>query len=134
MRWLPAAIVLACSLHAADAPPDAKTFALLVGISKYEKLPQDPRLQDPDADVKTFADYLASGRGGGVPTDRMLLLTNEQATTAALRDAFRGFLKRPGKTTPSSSCSPDTVPSTIAAHISSLTTAIRKTSPVRRFR
>jgi len=96
MRWLPAAILLACSLHAADAP-DAKTFALVVGISQYQKLPQDLWLQYPDADAKTFAQHLASGRGGGVPPDRLLLLTNEQATAAALRNAFRTFLKRPGK-------------------------------------
>jgi uncharacterized caspase-like protein len=96
MRWLPAAILLACSLHAADAP-DAKTFALVVGISQYRKLPQDLWLQYPDADAKTFAQHLASGRGGGVPPDRLLLLTNEQATAAALRNAFRTFLKRPGR-------------------------------------
>ena len=97
MRMFLAAIALACSLHAADVPPDAKTFALVVGISKYQKLPQDLWLQYPDADAKAFAQLLASGRGGAVPPDRMLLLTNEQATTAALRDAFRTFLKRPGK-------------------------------------
>jgi uncharacterized caspase-like protein len=95
-RLLPA-ILLACSLHAADAPPDAKTFALVVGISKYQKLPQDLWLQYPDADAKSFAQHLASGRGGSVPPDQMLLLTNEQATTAALHEAFRTFLKRPGK-------------------------------------
>jgi uncharacterized caspase-like protein len=97
MRWLPAAILLACSLHAADAPPDAKTFALVVGISRYQKLPQDLWLQYPDADAKTFAQHLASGRGGAIPPGQMLVLTNEQATAAALRDAFRTFLKRPGK-------------------------------------
>jgi uncharacterized caspase-like protein len=97
MRWLPAAILLACSLHAADAPPDAKTYALVVGISQYQKLPEALWLQYPDADAKTFAQHLASGRGGGVPSGQMLLLTNEQATAAALRDAFRTFLKRPGK-------------------------------------
>jgi uncharacterized caspase-like protein len=97
MRWLPAAILLACSLHAADAPPDAKTYALAVGISQYQKLPQDLWLQYPDADAKTFVQLLASGRGGAVPPGQMLLLTNEQATAAALRQAFRTFLKRPGK-------------------------------------
>jgi uncharacterized caspase-like protein len=97
MRWLPAAVLLACSLHAADAPPDAKTFALVVGISQYQKLPQELWLQYPDADAKTFAQHLASGRGGAIPPAQMLVLTNEQATAAALRDAFRTFLKRPGK-------------------------------------
>jgi uncharacterized caspase-like protein len=97
MKMPLAAILLACSLGAADAPPAGKTFALVVGISKYQKLPQDLWLQYPDADARAFAQHLASGRGGAVPPDQMLLLTNEQATTAAIRDAFRTFLKRPGR-------------------------------------
>src|SRR5271167_3356892 len=95
---LPALLVAAFSLGAAEIPPDAKTFALVVGISKYQKLPQDLWLQYPDADAKAIGRHLASPRGGGVPADRMLVLTNEQATTAALRSAFETFLKtRPGR-------------------------------------
>lgn len=79
------------SLQAADS------FALAVGISQYQKLPQDLWLQYPDADAKSLAQFLASPRGGGISPERMLVLTNEQATTSALRDAFHTFLKRPGK-------------------------------------
>lgn len=86
-----AILAMVSSLHAADS------FALLVGISHYQKLPQDLWLQYPDADAKSLAQFLASPRGGGIPADKTLVLTNEQATTAALRDAFRTFLKRPGK-------------------------------------
>src|SRR5581483_6886308 len=47
---------------------------------------------------KTFAQHLASGKGGGVPADQMLVLTDENATTAALRNAFQTFLRnRAGK-------------------------------------
>ena len=89
---------VAFGLNAAEIPPDAKTFALVVGISKYQKLPQDLWLQYADADAKAIGRHLASPRGGGVPADQMLLLTNEQATTATLRSAFQTFLKtRPGK-------------------------------------
>jgi uncharacterized caspase-like protein len=92
------AIVAAFGLNAAEIPPGAKTFALVVGISKYQKLPQDLWLQYADADAKAIGRHLASPRGGGVPADQMLLLTNEQATTATLRSAFQTFLKtRPGK-------------------------------------
>jgi uncharacterized caspase-like protein len=84
------------SLHAADAP--GKTFALIVGISKYQKLPPDLWLQYADADAKALADHLASPRGGSLPSDQILMLTNEQATTAALRKGLITFLKeRPGK-------------------------------------
>jgi uncharacterized caspase-like protein len=102
-------MITALSLGAAEVPPDAKTFALVVGISKYQKLPQDLWLQYPDADAKAFGRHLASPRGGGVPPDQMLVLTNEQATTTALRSAFQSFLKtRPGRN--------DTVYILIAGH------------------
>src|SRR5580704_4317590 len=94
---LAAILATAVSLGAAEIPSDAKTFALVVGISKYQKLPQDFWLHYPDADAKAFSRHLASPRGGAIPPDQMLVLTNEQATTAALRSAFLTFLKaRPG--------------------------------------
>ena len=81
------------ALKAAEIAPDAKTYALLIGISKYQKLPQDLWLQYADADAKTFSDHMSSLRGGGVPADQMVVLTNEQATTAAIRNALQTFLK-----------------------------------------
>ena len=72
------------ALKAAEIAPDAKVYAMLVGISKYEKLPQDEWLQFSDADAKSFAQELASPRAGSVPLDQLLVLTNEQATTAAI--------------------------------------------------
>ncbi len=86
------------ALAAAAIDPDAQTFALLIGISKYQKLPQELWLQYADADAKTFSQHLESGRGGGIPPENLLLLTNEQATTAAVRNAFQTFLRnRAGK-------------------------------------
>ena len=86
------------ALAAAAIAPDAKTFALLIGISQYQKLPQDLWLQYAHADAATFAQHLQSGRGGGVPPENLLLLSNEQATTAAVRNAFQTFLRnRAGK-------------------------------------
>jgi uncharacterized caspase-like protein len=85
-------------LLAAEGPADAKTYALVIGISRYQKLPQDLWLQYPEADAKAFSDHLSSPRGGSVPPERMLVLTNDRATTASVRDAFRTFLKTgPGK-------------------------------------
>lgn len=81
------------ALKAAQISPDAKTFALLIGISKYQKLPQNLWLQYADADAKTFSDHMSSLRGGGVTPEQMVVLTNEQATTAAVRNAFQTFLK-----------------------------------------
>ena len=86
------------ALAAAAIAPDARTYALLIGISQYQKLPQELWLQFAHADAATFAQHLQSGRGGGVPPENLLLLSNEQATTAAVRNAFQTFLRnRAGK-------------------------------------
>jgi uncharacterized caspase-like protein len=85
-------------LLAAESTVDAKTYAVVIGISRYQNLPKDLWLQYPEADAKAFSDLLASPRGGTVPPERMLVLTNDHATTASVRDAFRTFLKiGPGK-------------------------------------
>lgn len=85
-------------LLAAEGPADAKTYALVIGVSRYEKLPQELWLQYPEADAKAFSDHLSSPRGGSVPAARILTLTNDRATTGGVRNAFRTFLKAgPGK-------------------------------------
>lgn len=78
-------------------PIHAETFALIVGISQYSKLPHDLWLQYPDSDAAALAQFLASPRGGAVPSSHLRVLTNSQATTAAIRDSFKTFLKSPGK-------------------------------------
>jgi tetratricopeptide (TPR) repeat protein len=69
-----------------------KTFALLVGISKYQK--PELSLQFADADASVFGQLLESPRGGALPPENVLLLTDENATTAAVRNGFQDFLKR----------------------------------------
>jgi uncharacterized caspase-like protein len=92
----------------AETVPPGRTFALIVGISQYSKLPHDLWLQYPDVDAATFAQFLQSPRGGSVPAAQLRVLTNEKATTLALRDAFKTFLQAPGKS--------DTVYVLIAGH------------------
>jgi tetratricopeptide (TPR) repeat protein len=76
----------------AAAAPGGKTYALLVGISKYAK--PELSLQFANADADVFGKLLASPRGGGLAPDNVLLLTDEKATTAAVRNGFQDFLKR----------------------------------------
>jgi len=76
----------------AAARPGGQTYALLIGISKYKH--SELSLQFPDADATTFANLLESPRGGGVASGNILLLTDEKATTAAVRNGFQDFLKR----------------------------------------
>ncbi|HYL77848.1 MAG TPA: caspase family protein [Bryobacteraceae bacterium] len=83
------------ALVASNTPPptfDGKTYALLIGISKYSK--PELQLRFADADARSMAQFLQSSRGGGLPADQLLLLTNEKATTSAVRFAFQEFLKR----------------------------------------
>jgi tetratricopeptide (TPR) repeat protein len=77
---------------AAAAQTGGQTYALLVGISKYAK--PELTLQFADADASVFGKLLESPRGGSVPNANILLLTDERATTAAVRNGFQDFLKR----------------------------------------
>ena len=76
----------------AAATAGGQTYALLVGISKYAK--PELSLQFADADASVFGQLLQSPRGGGLPDGNILLLTDEKATTAAVRNGFQDFLKR----------------------------------------
>ncbi len=87
------ALATEAAIKAAAISPDAKTYGLLIGISKYQKLPQELWLKYADADAQTFSEHLSSPRGGAVPPDQMVILKNEQATTAAVRNAFQTFLR-----------------------------------------
>src|SRR5258706_2367338 len=73
-------------------PQGGTTFALLLGVSKFKK--PELNLQYANADASTFAELLQSPLGGGVPKENILLLTDEHATTGALRLGFNDFLKR----------------------------------------
>ena len=68
------------------------TYALLIGISKYAK--PELSLQFADRDATVFADFLKSPRAGGLTQNNVMLLTDEKATTAAVRLGFQDFLKR----------------------------------------
>lgn len=76
----------------AAAKTGGQTYALLVGISKYAK--PELSLQYADADASVFSNLIESPLGGGVPANNVMLLTDEKATTAAVRNGFQDFLKR----------------------------------------
>ncbi|MGH9720887.1 MAG: hypothetical protein ACRD8O_11795, partial [Bryobacteraceae bacterium] len=87
------AIHEASAKAAAIAPTGGQTYALMVGVSKYQRLPQEQWLQYAHADAEQFEQHVRSPRGGGVPPENILTLTDEKATTARLRNAFQTFLK-----------------------------------------
>jgi tetratricopeptide (TPR) repeat protein len=91
-----AQLAAAQAAAATPASPDGNTYALLIGVSKYKK--PELNLQFANQDAIDLAKFLQSPRGGGLPAGNILLLTDEKATTAAVRSAFNEFLKgRAGK-------------------------------------
>ena len=85
-----------------------KTYALLVGISKYPRLTAQEQLEFADADAIAFRQYLKTARGGALPDSNVILLTNEQATLARIRRNLVWLMQTAGKD--------DTVIVLIAAH------------------
>jgi tetratricopeptide (TPR) repeat protein len=77
---------------AVAAQAGGQTYALLVGISKYAK--PELALQFANADASVFGKLLESPLGGAVPKGNIMLLTDEKATTAAVRNGFQDFLQR----------------------------------------
>ncbi len=86
------ALAVQAAAAAAAATEGGNTYALLIGVSKYGK--PELNLQYADRDATSLDAHLLSGRGGAVPSENILVLTNEKATTAAVRNGFEDFLKR----------------------------------------
>ncbi len=70
-------------------PASGKTYALLIGISQYQKVHS---LEYADKDAELLADFLESPRGGLLDPKDIFILTNEKGTRAAIDDAVRSFV------------------------------------------
>jgi tetratricopeptide (TPR) repeat protein len=74
------------------AKPSGKTYALLIGISRYRQDPPVTSLQFADKDAETLAELLKTPIGGGATDpDQIHVLTNENATRAGIDDAVRAL-------------------------------------------
>ena len=79
---------------APDAGSQGKTYALLIGISKYKHDPPVESLQFADRDAELFAQLLQKPRGGGLKApDEIRVLTNEAATRAGIDAAVQHFVR-----------------------------------------
>jgi tetratricopeptide (TPR) repeat protein len=76
-------------------PPDAKRWAIIVGISQYKD--QSLNLKYADRDAEELYKLLLTPSGGAFKADYIIKLTNEDATTANITRALRSFLKKPAK-------------------------------------
>ncbi len=70
-----------------------KLMAVVIGISRYQDNTNGiPNLRFADQDASAFADYLKSPAGGGIASQDLTLLLNEDATVQNVRHALFTFL------------------------------------------
>ncbi len=86
-------ICLALALTARAQQPNQtpKTWAVIVGVSKYQKLPGGQQLQFADRDAALFADAIEKR---GVSAQNVRLLTGAEATAAAIKSAIGNWLAK----------------------------------------
>lgn len=74
------------------SPSVGKTYAVVVGIADYERLSdRTGDLRYADRDARRFAAFLQSKAGGRISSSQLRLLTNQQATQSAIRQALALF-------------------------------------------
>jgi len=76
---------------AGQARPEAKTWAVVIGISKYQKLPGGQQLQFAARDATTFIEAIQKR---GVSAQNVKLFTGSEATAAAIKSAIGNWLAR----------------------------------------
>src|SRR6185295_9472304 len=73
----------------APAPPKAVTiprsYAVIVGISRYQNLPEKLQLQYAERDAQSMHTILISPEGGAYKAENVHVLAGEKATLAGLR-------------------------------------------------
>src|SRR5437660_409146 len=77
---------------AAQQPADSgKTWAVVIGVSKYQKLPGGQQLQFAERDAASVAEALQKR---GVSASNVKLLVGAEATTAAIKSAIGNWLAK----------------------------------------
>ena len=75
-----------------SAPQIPRSYALVVGISKYKNLPVKAQLQYPDRDAADMYSTLISEKAGQFPAEGVHELINEHATLANLKQELETWL------------------------------------------
>ncbi|HLK68551.1 MAG TPA: tetratricopeptide repeat protein [Bryobacteraceae bacterium] len=73
-------------------PMPPRSYALVVGVSRYAKLPSKLQLPYAEADAQLMYTILISPEGGNFKAENVHVLTNEKATLANLRQEINGWL------------------------------------------
>ncbi len=69
-----------------------RSYALVVGISKYRNLPADAQLEYPDRDAESIYTVLISAEGGQFPAENVHKLINQDATAANIKAELETWL------------------------------------------
>src|SRR4029077_288713 len=77
---------------AAKAPQIPRSYAVIVGVSRYKNLEPKFQLQYAERDAQSIYTALISPEGGNFRVENVHLLTNEKATLAALRNEIGTWL------------------------------------------
>ncbi|HEX6719231.1 MAG TPA: caspase family protein [Pyrinomonadaceae bacterium] len=78
-------------------PASRQKYALIIGISRYKNNSKGIRnLEYADADAKAIYEFLQKPVAGSFSRDNMLLLANERATLAGIREALTSFTAKAG--------------------------------------
>lgn len=75
-------------------PVGGKKYALIIGISRYRNSNNIPNLDYAHVDARSIYDFLQQPAAGGFSRDNMLLLSNEDATLASIRQALTNFVAK----------------------------------------
>ena len=78
-------------------PAVRQKYALIIGISRYRNnLRGVQNLEYADKDARAIYEFLQQPAAGGFAPENMLLLNNEQATLARIREALTNFTAKAG--------------------------------------
>jgi hypothetical protein len=86
------------SRSAVTAQVEGRKYALVIGISQYKNNLKGIRnLEYADVDARSIYDFLQRPEAGKFSREDMLLLSNEGATNAQIRQALTSFIAKPTK-------------------------------------
>ena len=69
-----------------------RSYAVIVGVSRYRNLPADKQLRYAERDAQAIFTALISPEGGNFRVENVRVLTDEKATLAAMRSEIGGWL------------------------------------------
>ena len=83
---------LGVEMTAPPLPDQRARWAVVIGVSSYKYAPPAAQLKYAHRDAEEFARFLRSPQGGGLAGSHVRLLTEQNATTGAIRGALGNWL------------------------------------------